>query len=292
MNPLFFQNSAGTREGTPADFLELTGAQWITQMRGSPSSDEKSYQRSRSDTETQSVLREAYGEFLSAPPPLVIREGAGRGQHVLCAFETIEKGKIVTEYLGEWLPNDTVGSAYRWGPIEGKAYRNCGAMIEDGFPNVVALYLYNVNGFPLRVVFVAIEEIAAGDLLAVNYGMSHSVKLGPHTEYRADALIRHFEGFDWEREMATLRLRAAESRIHWTWSTLIETEGAITKVQYLFHTPSSLKLFIDNQPAAASALFAQFDRLDNRLYLLGFPVTATARHREVLAHIQQIRQEP
>ena len=206
----------------------------------------------------------------------------------MVAAELIKPGEIVTEYLGEWQLS-TKSSSYRWGPIDAMNFRNYGPMVEDGFPNIASFYLLDTDGLPLRIVFAALEEIPPGKELTLNYGLTHSVKVQYHTEYRLAEMSKFFKEVSPNEMLNRIRLLHANKRNEISWEQNIELEGLITRIQYLFQTPSALALLIQGGVLAAVDAFTLFDKIDNRWYVLGYQPHASPRQNKVYKCFQSLK---
>lgn len=102
------------------------------------------------------------------------------------ALEPIAKGTPIAEYVGEMDGGEL--TEYRllrrdktyvwddgWPTVDGKRYRSAGAMMNHAFPNAemnghYAARNYGVDGLPNRRVFTAIDPIAVGEQITIDYG--------------------------------------------------------------------------------------------------------------------------
>lgn len=273
----------------PAAFKNLTGAEWIERMQVPLNAPLDPYPTSQQDSDLQPFLAPLYAAYKASPPRLYLSPGAGIGLHKVCALDRIKPGTIVTEYLGEWCRGSAAPSSYRWGPIDGKEFRNYGPIVEDGFPNLVPFHLTGADGLPFRLVFAALDEIQPGDVLTVNYGLSHSVKVQYHTEYRREEMARYFRQTPPGAALDSIRKLHTTRRCDLSWEENIALESLIAKTQYLFQTPSALAALLCDGILGAEEAFALFDRIDNRLYLLGYRVVPTERQEEVQRHIAALK---
>ncbi|MCB1135445.1 MAG: SET domain-containing protein, partial [Chlamydiia bacterium] len=243
----YYDDGSGVSLGDANLLYELTGAHWADRVSVADGvTMPQSYPCSQVDMELTHQCLPSYRGYKKRAPRLYIRCGEHRGRHAVCALDAIPKGTIVTEYLGQWVGSADIRSNYRWGPIDGLHMRNYGGMVEDGFPNVAAIYLYNIDDIPLRIVFVAVEEIAAGEMVTVHYGMNHSVKILCHEEYRLQAMVRFFSANPLDkmvtRIVALRGMTASEKR----WKHCLELENLVVKLRYLFQTPGALmRLMLD-----------------------------------------------
>lgn len=288
--PSLFRQATSTRiEGSPELFKELTGAEWIDNIKIQENLSIIHIPPTPSEWEMMRFLKPAYGQYLKAAPELSLHETIHPGAFSLHATNTIEKGTIVTEYLGEWSQQSKRFSSYRWGPIDALNFRNCGGMVEDGFPNVAAFHLYGVNNLPLRILFVALETIPADAVITINYGLSHSVKINYHTEYRLTAMIDFFKKNSLDQLFKMIGTSISRKRAELGWNKCLELESHIAKLQYLFQTPSALiHLLVENVITPKEA-FNHFDRIDNRFYILGFPPQANRRQKEISENLTLLK---
>ncbi len=285
-----YLNEMGIIQGSPEEFKILTGASWINDMKFDGNANIPSIYPSADEMELMRFIEPLYEEYLKIPPRLYIRKGGAIDLNTLHALDEIKRGAIVTEYLGEWQPISKTPSHYRWGPIDGLQYRNFGGMIDDGFPNLGAFYLYGVHGVPLRVVFIALEAIAAHDVLCVNYGMSHSVKLyHHHLEYRLNQMTRFFSDHSLDMISTKIKEHIPKKRSVLEWHQWLDFEGLVAKLQYFYHTPSAVNHLLQNSTLDAKSVFDYFERIDNRLYLLGFHNGANKWEKEILAQMRVIQ---
>lgn len=242
-------------------FESKTGAIWIDEMVLPDEPIPYPINPSVQERQLSNQFEPLYANFKT--PKLALR-GEKRYHYSLIADEKIEKNRIITEYLGQWNPN-LPHSPYRFGPIESLHYRNFGAMIDDGFPNALPIYLYDVNNLPLRIIFVAIDDIMPGEPICFHYGMRHSVKLGAHVELRQEALIS-WVGSD------TLDSHISRAK---------EDEGALAKLQYLMQTPTALDLAIKAGLLDRNTLRNFFNKPDHLYYLLRYPFNPNPREAAV-----------
>lgn len=272
--------------GSPEHFFAMTGAEWIDEIKISPHEVLNADYPSKKEEILMDFILPLYRSYQQLPPKLFIRQGTGPGRHTLHALEAIPKGAGIVEYLGEWT-SSTTGSSYRFGPIDGARYRNYGAMADDGFPNMGTFYLYGVDEIPLRVFFIALEDIAAGDMLTINYGLSHSVKTLEHEEYRLDAMRQFFLNNPLDHCLNNMRNLLSEPLPKW--ETILKLENLTAKVQYLYQTPSALEQLLFHNVLNKRKCFELYDKIDNRFYLLGYNSPANPRTKEVAALLEALR---
>lgn len=269
----------------------LTGAQWTDELiLPKESASLQPIEPVQSEVELQSLLLPLYQNYLSSPPRLQIRKSATG--YSLYAGEPLKKGTVVTEYLGEWSPSSK-GSPYRFGPIDALNFRNYAAFAEDGFPNLEAFYLYGLDKAPLRILFVALEDIAPGELLTINYGLNHSIKTIERVEYGLEAMRAFFTQNPLEELVKKIRWAMPQNRIKLGWEETLAFENRVAKLQYLFHTPSAFsQLFSAGRDGLATPkpFFTFFNKLDNRYQLLSYKMTPTPRQREVEERFAALQQ--
>lgn len=283
------KQDAAIQLGTPEIFRRLTAAEWIDEMILTTTIEESElFERVPADFQLQHFLIPAYNLYRKKAPKLLIQEGNAIGQHSLYALEAIPKGAVVTEYLGEWAPQSLAPSCYRWGPIDGLHYRNLGGMVEDGFPNIAAFHFYNVQNVPLRVVFVALEGIAVGDAIAVNYGMNHSVKMHERIEYRLEAMKSFFLRYPIEKILHRIKQLQVKSMRDLGWKRTLELENLTAKIRYLFQTPSALSHLLQEKVVDPLKAFALLKEPACRYYLLGFPLNPNPRQQQVIDSLSSL----
>lgn len=255
-------------------FHKKTGAHWIHEMKVVDPN--LTFFPSEDDRDWHEFLLERYERYLNAPPELYMEPS--RTGHTLHTKELIQKGSIVVEYLGEWNPPHR--SPYRFGPIDALYYRNWGAMIDDSFPNLAPCYLYGVGGLPLRIVFLALEDIEAGSVLTFNYGMRHGVKLSLHEELRMEPLISFLETHSFKElteEWKGLRKRNRSELKELN----VDFENLTAKIQYLFQTPTTLARVLDQGLLDIRELKEFYQKPDHRFYFLGFLMDPHPREKEI-----------
>jgi hypothetical protein len=263
---------------TPSNCFSLTGAEWTTELILPKETAALHYTTPvDSEAELQSFLIPLYHNYLTHPPRL--RVGKSATGYSLYADEPLKKGTVVTEYLGEW-STSSKGSPYRFG--------NYAAFAEDGFPNLEAFYLYGVDNVPLRILFVALEDLAPGQLLTINYGLNHSIKTIERVEYGLEAMYDFFTQNPLQELVQKIRWAMPQNRMDLGWEEVLAFENRVAKLQYLFHTPSAFSylFFLGRDDLVTSTLdpkpfFNFFAKLDNRYQLLSYKMNPTPRQREV-----------
>ncbi len=244
------------------------------------------YTPSEEDRDLMAFLLPRYEAYLKKAPKLLIR---GESSFSLHAEERIEKGSVVVEYLGAWEPHSKTPSSYRFGPINGLNFRNFAAMAEDGFPNMAPFYLYGVGDLPLRVIFVALEEISEGEMLTFNYGPKHSVKLQEHAEYRFSQMAAFFDEHPLPLSLAKIKELHGQKRSALGFEKSLELENFTAKVQYLYQTPSALLALLLQDRLSAREVFYFWQKPDYRYYLLGVPFNPNYREQAWIDCLEMIR---
>lgn len=279
----YYQDASGIHVGSAELFKELTGAEWTETMHLSPEAvwEERPQHVER---ELMHFLLPSYQAYRKKHPPVCLNLGEGKGRHSVCAREPIPKGSVAVEYLGLWVGNRKTHSSYKWGPIDGAELRNYGGIVEDGFPNVGAFHLYEKEGIPLRVLFVALEDIPAGDMLTVNYGMNHSVKVFARKEYRLEQMLAFFQTHPIETCIKRIKELRSKSPRELGLKKTLELENLAAKLRYLFQTPSAL-LQLNFQE-----ILPYLQQADFRYFVVNFPFSPNARQKEILSYLDLLPQ--
>lgn len=287
--PVFWYQEKGELfAGSREDFKQVTGSFWTSELKGdlavfpgiSPN---------LSGLEVTPYLLSLYESSLDIPPSLYIKKSPYPGMNTLHAQKEILPGEFITEYLGVWEPYSNTSSSYRWGPINGEHFRNYGAMIDDGFPNVQAFYIFDCQGAPLRVIFVALETIPRDGIITTNYGMGHSVKIGRRSEHRKQVMVSYFTTHPIDATAKTIREGIGKRKSGLEFNQLLELEDKAAKLQYLFQTPSALLYLLLEKVVTVKEVFDFYDKIDNRLYLLGFYAAKNWREKEISSCIERLR---
>jgi hypothetical protein len=286
----YFENAEAIQLGSKEQFEQITGAQWIDEIRISPFADQGNYTlRSTSDFQLMQLALPFYHFYKKNPPKLCIRLGLSKGGNSLISLESIGRGSVVAEYLGEWLPNSNVKSSYRWGPIDALYYRNCSSIVEDGFPNLGAFHLYGVGGIPLRIVFVALEEIKVGEMLTIHYGMNHSVKTSYHIEYNLEKMNDYFSKNPLDKIVKRIRDLRVKSPKELGWKRTIELEGLVAKLRYLYQTPGALATLLFEGIIKAKDAFTYYQSAEFKYFLAGFSMEPNSKEREIVSYIDALK---
>jgi len=283
----YYQVANEIKQGSAADFYSLTGARWIDCIQAV--SDNYIPVISHIDREFNSFLFPIYNAYKKRGPKLYLRPGPSKGCHSVHALEPIAKGSIVCEYVGEWVGTTNTFSNYRWGPIDAINLRNCSSIIEDGFPNLGAYHLYHVDQIPLRILFIALEEIPADTILTINYGMNHSVKIYEHTEYRIDNMYAFFERNPIKKVLKRINELRYKMPRELGWKRCLELDNLTTKLRYLFQTPSALLSFLLQDAAPVEEIFYHYQKPDFRYFIINYPLTPNHRQKEIISYIGMIK---
>jgi hypothetical protein len=267
--------------GDEALFKEFTGAQLISTMTAPPTP----LNPSLGELHVSNWIKPLYEK--GKPYKLVLKVGKTKQDHSLIAGEDIPKGVVVTEYLGDFLPPQNHTSSYKFGPIDGLFKRNLAAQIDDGFPNLAPFYLYTTK-IPLRIVFLSLEEIKKGDLLNFSYGLNHSVKTSPREEFRLKEMFSFFKTHSLSSLREFLKPLSETPVQNLREEVYFDYEGYLNKLQYPFHTPKALSLLLSEGVLKKEDVKLFFERLDNRLYLLNFPLSLNQKQQKVYDEIHSL----
>jgi hypothetical protein len=167
----------------------------------------------------------------------------------LHANQLFPKGSCVAEYVGA-LRDPTQGSSYAFGPYDASNFRGMGAFIADGFPNVIPIFLFEKRGVPLRIAFIATEDIPPNEPICFNYGLHHSVKGSLHIEFREQAMLAYFQKWKLSSLILEVKKLLEQERVALNFNGAYDHKGTlklediICKLQYLFQTKSAQELAI------------------------------------------------
>lgn len=286
-----YRDSQGERLGDGSLFEKATGARWLQEM--AVSSDEElqiPVKVTGEEYTLQRFLLPEYALYKRRPPSLLLCREEANGEHSLRAAEKIDRGRVIVEYLGEWDPHYKNRSSYRWGPIDGKRCRNLAAMAEDAFPSASALTLYHFDHIPIRVLFVALEEIDKEGMIALHYGMNHSVKLQYHSEYRSEEMKRFFRKNSLNKIVGRIDQLSGRSTRELGWKRFIELENLTVKLRYIYQTPTALLQLILEEVVDREYALSLWKNRGRRFSTLGFSPMASYREKEVAGFLQQIEE--
>lgn len=135
-----------------------------------------------------------YTAFRASPPKLSfekqIIEDVDIGFGVK-ATSKILKSEFIAEYFGE-LTTLKVShtSEHFFAPYESEKLNNLAALVQDGLPNAMCLFVEGESGLRTRLLFVATRTILPNEPVLINYGPTHLVKNGVYKEI-VPKLLRH-----------------------------------------------------------------------------------------------------
>jgi len=285
-----YRNENELQIGSKELFFQLTGAEWIDEMKVFSTALDSIRPSCKEEIELMHLVMPLYNAYRKNPAKLYVHQGSSQASHAIHARENICKGTVVSEYLGEWSQNSTISSSYRWGPINASLYRNYSALIEDGFPNIGAFYLYNIRNIPLRVVFVALEDIAADDIITIHYGMNHSVKTSYHTEYRLKQMVDFFCKYPLPKVVQEIKTQRSKTPKMLGLKKSLALENFTTKLRYIYQTPSALMHLVKEKAVTIDEVFYYYQQIDIRYFLLEFDPKASRRQQEITDYLEIIKE--
>ncbi len=172
------------------------------------------------------------GTFRQKMPRCYLKEIPSCGYGVF-AMEKIVAGRFIGEYQGK-LKSREDRNPYIMGDITSLSHRNVIPLINDGFHNVFHLCIPNIDGLPIRYMFLAIDDIDAKEQLCFNYGGAHSVKIGPYSEVRPketrDFVLKEIGNISEFRELLSGRVSLSR----------VTQMARLEKFRYILNTPSIL----------------------------------------------------
>ena len=293
----YFQDQEGAVQmGSKQMFQEMTDSEWTDQVLYPNNLENRICENNKviaphiNDRQIMRLVLPFYRIFKKNPPKLFIKIGDAKGRHSVHALEKIEKGSVVVEYVGEWIYPPSRPSSYRFGPIDALFYRNYSGIVEDGFPNIAAFHLYDIDGIPLRVIFIALEEINVGEMLTINYGMNHFVKVYYHTEYNLEKMCVFFSNYPLRKIGDRIKDLRRKAPIDLGWKRTLELEALVAKLRYIFQTPAAMLLLLSKGILKAEEVFQYFDEAEFRYFLLSIPFTPNSREREIISYLEMLRQ--
>jgi hypothetical protein len=227
------------------DFEEATGAKFINEMDLTPkilieewSSVQMAPVKDNLRAFNERMAKE-YAEFRKNAPKVYIAppkdemgriiDGIGLGVY---AGQAIEKGRIICEYVGEEAQEKASGE-YLFGTIDPIKKGGYSRLINDGFPNCVAVPLYDCNGIKERTVFMALDNIKEGEHLQFDY-CEHDIKLKHHLEL-CPLAVRNFIKLHGVPKLIAfiISFQSNNSYGH-------ENVSEIMKMLYIINTPATL----------------------------------------------------
>lgn len=213
-------------------------------------------------------MQAKYQTFKMSPPNVYLDHDQRVGYFVR-AGEDIPRFSIIGEYLGQVMNREMYKDSikfygnlvkqvkaknyeedFRFVPhppteyymgmeadvIDAYEYRGMMGMVVSSFPNVMVRQVIACDGREERALFIAMDDIKQGDILAYDYG-NHAVKRMPYCELRLNELRAFFQGMTKETLLAALIEPDTYSE------NLNERLNQITveaKVKYILHTPAAL----------------------------------------------------
>lgn len=157
----------------------------------------------------------------------------------LFAAKSYKKKEIVDHYVGEIKENlgknANISEFFLEGDVDAQQFGSAVSRSNDGFPNMVMIELEHCKGWD-RAILVACEDIKEGEELCWNYGYQ-SIKLGPYTELRPDAL----RNFVKKTDLNLLKEKIKKPNLA---SLTFEEYVELEKFRYLLSTPSAFYFLI------------------------------------------------
>jgi len=151
------------------------------------------------------------------------------------ALKDIPKGRLLGEYTGEYALFKELSGPYVYLNIDGQKVGNYLSRINDSFPMVIILPLFDPKGKWKRILFYAKDDIPKNSEITINCNAFHSSK-ERHVELRPKALeqfAKNLKTFEVDKFCQILKEQKAID-----FSIL----GFLEEVKYLFDTPTSLLL--------------------------------------------------
>lgn len=161
--------------------------------------------------------------------------------------ESLKKGRSIgLIYGGSLIPDDAEEENidYQLDLIDASNIRNLGPIVNDSFPNTDFFPLYLEDGRILPL-FIPLRDIKKGEPLFWNYRAGHPIKEKKHEELNKKemeeftskiSISTRFKNLDnWSK-----RLKKNQSSTELDLEELWSREAERFKLEYLFHTPSSL----------------------------------------------------
>lgn len=198
---LFFKDRFSYHPLTPQKYKELTGSNYLTDPYMNREYLIKEWYNKPITPDNFPFIEEIkdkYLDFRSGPKTFVphtlykvledsegnlLRQSPGLG---VFSSTIYRMGSVIGEYLGK-TSEDGAKTPYTLGKTDSSVYSNEMSRINDGFPNVVMVPIFNCQGVSQRNVFVTSQLVNRYEQICWNYGF-HSVKLGPYQELRPKAL--------------------------------------------------------------------------------------------------------
>lgn len=210
---------------------------------------------------------ENYAKFKTNPPQLsikpVLTDDTGKpikGMKAPCglfATHPIKRGEVIAEYAGELIFDEKADrlkdKSYLWKDkdspaIDARTYRSAAAMANDAFPNACvtglqydAKFQAGIDGLSHRKLMIALEDIAPGEQITINYAISDNTKHS-HIELKPGALEKFYKENPWKT------LKSDLAKIDNADATIEDVLWGINiagKMEYLFQTPEALPYLIE-----------------------------------------------
>ena len=178
---------------TYGDFKKVTGATYVQETHLSL---ELMWEQWKTDSQPHEYpffkrFAKRYRDFCDHPPVHQLKQATcnpspGLGLYAMRGFQV---GELVGEYKGLFTDGNAL-SEYSLSDegecgVDAKKFRNDMAHANDGFPSVLPVPLRGVAGLSTRDLFVAADNLKAGDELCYNYGFVPYVKaFMPYAELR------------------------------------------------------------------------------------------------------------
>lgn len=113
-------------------------------------------------------------------------------------------------------------------------------MVNDGFPNLAFLTLNNEGGLSKRCIVMAIEDIQAEDIVCVDYGLQHSIKMLGYRELRPNAVRAWARGLTDHAMVTRACVRILKAVRERDVNMSLEELAFVLQLSYVAHTPSVL----------------------------------------------------
>lgn len=209
-------------------------------------------------------VNEKYLEFKANPPKLSIKPVETDDLKLpltmanrpcgLFATSLIKRGEVLAEYTGEYLAGENVDyldldSTYLWKDqpaVQANHFRSAAAMANDAFPNAYVEniqfngeYKPGLDGLMKRKLMIALEDIAPGEQIVINYGNLDLTKNEAHLELRPKALVEFCGKNSW------MSLFDAKVEKVVTLEDSLNLVNSMVKLDYILQTPTTLPFLID-----------------------------------------------
>lgn len=276
------------REGNGDDFKRLTGAIFLDDVAAMTTVDwvRMWFDALSKPTKSPELILNLYSSFLSKPPKLYLDHHDGVG-YILRAGEDILPFTVIGEALGEIDSEEekrlnkeyategqntevymTTGENkyfysshpkyhYFLGGVNGYRKRGLMAMMPSSFPNVMGYPLTNLKGRKQRYIYLTIESVKKGDVLALNYEGEHDVKGMSYAELRSNELVAFFQSKTKESLWGGLR---SDRELSSDLSRNLEEQAERKKIAYLLCTPTAMVSLLLTKVVSCSTVAALFKK--------------------------------